>query len=328
MSAIENLPARELSEGQLRNHEKLRRECGEVFMSALNDPLTIEIMLNPDGSLWQERLGEDQKQIGTMTPTKAEAVLRTVAAYLDTTITRDRTGLEGEFPLDGSRFAGGMPPASSPGPYFNIRKKASSIFTLAQYVESGAMTEAQRQAICEAVAQKKNIVISGVTGSGKTTLTNAVIDEVVTQFPRCRFVIIEDTGEIQCAASNFVLLRTTRDADIREQVRRTMRLRPDRILVGEVRGGDALDLLQAWGTHEGGVATVHATSALLTLSRLNSLVSQHADSNNMDIDSFIGSYVQLVIHIKKVNEGGRKVESIMAVDGYDTKSRSYITRYL
>ena len=294
--------------------EKLRRDLGVVFMSALNDPKTIEILLNADGRLWQERLGEPMKVIGNIVPTRAESVLRTIAACLNTTITRDKPTLEGELPLDGSRFAGQMPPVVS-APVFAVRKKASAVFTLDQYVAAKIMTDRQRLSICDAIENHKNILVIGGTGTGKTTLTNAIIHHMVYRYPDERIVIIEDTGEIQCVAPNCIVYHTSLEVSMTMLLRTTLRMRPDRVLVGEVRGPEALDLLMAWNTgHEGGVATLHANNAKSGLSRLSMLISMHPDSPK-PIEPLIGEAVHVVIHIAKTPEG-RRVKEILEVSGY------------
>ncbi len=308
---------------QARGHEKLRRECGEVFLKALEDTRTIEILLNADGKLWQEKLGERLGVIGTMTPAQGEAIIRTVAGSLGVTVTAQYPVVEGEFPLDGSRFAGQLPPIVG-APTFAIRKKASAIFTLEQYVEGGLMTPAHRAVIAEAVAAHRNILVVGGTGSGKTTLTNAIIQEIVTQNPHERLVIIEDTGEIQCAAPNSVTYHTTSEIPMTKLLRTTLRMRPDRILVGEVRGPEALDLLMAWNTgHEGGVATIHANDAHAGLSRLSALISMHPDSPHPS-EPLIGEAVHLLIHITKTAEGSRKINSVVAVQGF--QDGRYLTK--
>ena len=294
--------------------EKLRRDLGEVFMAALNDPKTIEILLNADGRLWQERLGEPMKVIGTIVPTRAESVMRTIAACLDTTITRDKPTLEGELPLDGSRFAGQLPPVVL-APVFAVRKKASAVFTLDQYVSNGIMTGPQRLVIADAIARHRNILVIGGTGSGKTTLTNAIIHQMVYLYPDERIVIIEDTGEIQCVAPNCVIYHTSLEVTMTKLLRTTLRMRPDRILVGEVRGPEALDLLMAWNTgHEGGVATLHANNAKSGLSRLAMLISMHPDAPK-PIEPLIGEAVHVVIHIAKTAEG-RRIQKILEVSGF------------
>lgn len=298
-----------------RLHEKLRRDLGHTVLAALADPQTVEIMLNADGVLWQECLGNKMLPIGKMLPNRAEAVMRTIATCLDTTITRKNPILEVELPLDGSRFAGQIPPIVR-APIFAIRKKASSIFSLEQYVAGKIISAQQKQIIVDAVRKHRNILVIGGTGSGKTTLTNAIIQQMVNENANERIVIIEDTGEIQCSAKNFVQYHTSLEVTMTHLLRTTLRMRPDRILVGEVRGAEALDLLMAWNTgHEGGVATLHANNAKAGLDRLAMLISMHPQSPR-STPPLIAQAVHMLIHITKTPDGSRKVEEILQVSGY------------
>ena len=277
---------------------KLERDLGPVIMGALADPKTVEIMLNSDGKLWQERLGEKMQQIGTLSASRSESIIKTLAGFHGKEITKGRPLLECELPIDGSRFAGQFPPIV-PAPTFAIRKKAIAIFTLAQYVAAGIMTSAQLVVIEAAVKNHRNILVTGSTGSGKTTLVNAIINHMVVIDPSERIVIIEDTGEIQCAADNFVQYHTTLDISMTLLLRTSLRMRPDRLLVGEVRGPEALDLLMAWNTgHEGGAATLHANHARAGLVRMAQLISMHPDAPK-HIEPLISEAVQLVIHIAR-----------------------------
>lgn len=305
--------------------EKLRRDLGPSIINALADPQTIEVMLNADGILWQECLGKKMRTIGTMQPSRAEAAMRTIATCLDSTITRMNPILEGELPLDGSRFAGQLPPVVH-APTFAIRKKASAIFSLDRYVEEKIITLRQKNIIARAVRDHRNILVIGGTGSGKTTLTNAIIHQMVEENEDERIVIIEDTGEIQCSAKNFVQYHTTLEVTMTHLLKTTLRMRPDRILVGEVRGPEALDLLMAWNTgHEGGVATLHANNAKAGLDRLAMLISMHPESPT-PIEPLIGEAVHIVIHITKTPDGHRKVQEILEVSGYS--AGKYKTRKL
>ncbi len=305
--------------------EKLRRDLGNPLLNALSDPHTIEIMLNADGTLWQECLGKRMRMIGKMQASRAEAVMRTIATYLDSTITRQKPMLEGELPLDGSRFAGQIPPIVH-APTFAIRKRASAIFLLGKYVAEKIITAQQKEIIVQTVRDHRNILVIGGTGSGKTTLTNAIIQQMVEDNEDERIFIIEDTGEIQCSAKNLVQYHTTLDINMLQLLRTTLRMRPDRILVGEVRGPEALDLLMAWNTgHEGGVATLHANNARAGLDRLAMLISMNRDAPS-PIEPLIGDVVHLIIHIAKTPEGGRKVQEILEVSGY--ANGKYKTRKL
>lgn len=298
-----------------RAREKLLRDLGGAFLDAFNDPKTVEIMLNADHRLWQERLGEGMRCIGSMRPSQSEAVIKTTAGYYGKEITRANPVLESEFPLDGSRFAAQLPPIVG-APTFALRKKAVSIFSLDDYVAGGTMTSGHRDVLMDAVRRHRNILVIGGTGSGKTTLINAIIREMVALDERERVFIIEDTGEIQCAAENFVQYRTSFEVGMTQLLRTSLRMRPDRILVGEVRGPEALDLLMAWNTgHEGGAATLHANDARAGLSRLSMLISMHRDSPR-PIEPLIGEAVHLLVHIART-PSGRRVQEIVAVDGYE-----------
>lgn len=298
-----------------RAKRKLERDMGEKFLTYLHDPKTVEIMLNPDGTLWLERLGEEMKEVGTMRPAQSQAMVETISGFHGKEVTARTPLLESELPLDGSRFTGQLPPVVS-APSFTIRKKAISIFTLDQYVENEIMTEKQREILIQAVKDHRNILVVGGTGSGKTTLINATISAMVDNNPSERFVIIEDTGEIQCSAKNFVQYHTTVDVSMTALLKTTLRMRPDRILVGEVRGPEALDLLMAWNTgHEGGAATLHANNAKAGLDKLEMYISMHPDSPSQ-IGQLIGEAVHVVVNIAR-EKTGRKVREIIEVLGYE-----------
>lgn len=293
---------------------KLERDMGPELLAALNDPKTVEMMLNSDGKVWLERLGEKMQCVGNLRVAQAQAIIETIAGFHGKEVTRTQPILEGEFPLDGSRFAGQLPPVV-PGPTFAIRKKAVAIFSLDQYSEHGIMTPVQRQALVEAVAEHRNILVIGGTGSGKTTLVNAIINQMVVNDPTERVFIIEDTGEIQCAAENHVQYHTSIDVSMTALLKTTLRMRPDRILVGEVRGAEALDLLDAWNTgHEGGAATLHANSATAGLARLRSLITRN-EAAPAEIEPLIGEVVHVVVHIARTPEG-RRIQEIIEVAGY------------
>jgi len=307
-----------------RAKKKLERDMGAELLAALYDPKTVEIMLNADGKVWQERQGERARFICNLRVAQAQAIIETIAGFHGKEVTKNNPLLEGEFPLDGSRFAGQLPPVVR-GPTFAIRKKATAIFTLEQYVSAGIMTEAQRLSIIQAVGDHRNILVIGGTGSGKTTLVNAIINQMVIQDPTERVFIIEDTGEIQCSAANHVQYHTSIDVSMTMLLKTTLRMRPDRILVGEVRGEEALDLLDAWNTgHPGGAATLHANSAQEGLTRLKSLVSRNKSAPS-EIEPLIGEAVHVVVHIARTPEG-RRVQEILEVSGYS--NGQYITKTL
>lgn len=292
---------------------KLERDASQIVM-ALQDPETVEIMVNADGRIWQEKLGQKIQHIGNIQAAQAEAVIKTVAGFHGKEINRFNPIIEGEFPVDNSRFAGQLPPIVA-SPTFAIRKKAIKIFKLEQYVDSDALSRRHAEVIKNAVREHRNILVIGGTGSGKTTLINAIIHEMVQSDPDERIFILEDTGEIQCQASNFVQYHTTLDVNMTQLLKTTLRMRPDRILVGEVRGPEALDLLDAWNTgHEGGVATLHANDALSGLTRLESLISRNPSAPK-EIMPLIAEAVDMVVHITRT-PSGRKIQQIIEVQGF------------
>ena len=303
----------------------LRAHMGQLVNSALEDPMTCEVMLNPDGRIWQERFGEPMKCIGTMRSGDAEVAFRTLASLLGKTLSYDQPQLDGEYP-GGFRFSGALPPIVS-APAFTIRKPASRVFTLDEYVEAGILTEHQKDALCMAVSEHQSLLVVGGTGSGKTTLANALIAEMVHQFPDERHVIIEDTREIQCTAQNAVFFHTTNDVSMTKCLKQTLRFRPTRIHVGEVRDEAALDLLDAWNTgHSGGISTVHANSALQGLSRVRGLVSRSPSAPRC-VEEVIGEAVQVLVFIERT-PSGRRIREILAVDGYSPRNQEYQLREL
>ncbi len=228
-----------------RLDERLRRELGSAVLAALDDPDVIEIILNPDGTLWLESHGGGMRPAGTkMHAVQAERLIGTVAFALNTVANDQRPVIECELPLDGSRFTGWLPPVVS-SPSFVIRKHARLIYTLDDYLTHGIIDANQAEEFRGAVARRENIVLAGGTGSGKTTLANALLHEMVRLGnPNERFIIIEDTLELHCDAPNVMQLHTTVAADLTFLTRTTMRARPDRIIIGEVRGGEALGAAQ------------------------------------------------------------------------------------
>ena len=301
---------------QLRSHPRLVRKLqdalGDQLCVALDDATVVEIMLNPDGRLFIERLGHGVARAGAMTPAAAEVVIGSVAHALQSEADDERPIISGELPIGGHRFEGLLPPIVS-GPAFTIRRRASRLIPLDDYVTSKVMTERQASAIRSAIDSRMNIVISGGTGSGKTTLANAIIGEIVAFAPDDRIVILEDTAEIQCAAENAVSLHTSDTVDMARLLKSTMRLRPDRIIVGEVRDGAALTLLKAWNTgHPGGVTTIHSNTAMSALRRLEQLT---AEASQQPMQEVIGEAVDLVVSIERTGKG-RRVREVIHIEGY------------
>lgn len=296
-----------------RQMEALRRNVGVDVMRLLEDPGVVEVMLNPDGGLWVEAMGKGMHQVSTMDPVRSLSIINSVAALLGTVVTVDQPILECELPIDGSRFEALVPPLVHQ-PIFTIRKKALLVFSLDDYVTKGIMTVQQKETVEEAVANRENILVAGGTGTGKTTFANAVLHATSNITPEHRIVVIEDTLELQCAAPNTVFLRTSENTDMTRLLRATMRLRPDRIVVGEVRDGAALALLKAWNTgHPGGVGTVHANSAEAALVRIGQLIQEAGVPAQPEL---IAEAVNVVVSIKRTVDG-RVVDQIARVAGFE-----------
>lgn len=257
-----------------RSERMLRSALGPLLLARLDDPAVGELMVNPDGRVWVERF--DVGLVDTellISAADAERVMRLVAHHVGAEVHAGRPRLSAELPGTGERFEGQMPPVVT-APTFAIRKPARELFTLDDYVRSGVMDASQALVLWDAVRERRNILVVGQTSSGKTTLVNALLEKVAQT--NDRVIVCEDLRELQCAAPNLVTLRTIEGVvTLTDLVRSTLRLRPDRIIIGEVRGPEALDLVKAWGTgHPGGIGTLHAGSALGALLRLEQLIQE------------------------------------------------------
>jgi type IV secretion system protein VirB11 len=266
--------AHQKSEAIMRGARMLRTALGPAIARFLEDPAIVEVMLNPDGRLWIDRLSEGLADTGErLSAADGERIVRLVAHHVGAEVHPSSPRVSAELPETGERFEGLLPPIVS-SPAFAIRKPAVAVFTLDDYVAAGIMTGPQAEALRDAVASRQNILVAGGTSTGKTTLTNALLAEVAKTDDRV--VLIEDTRELQCAAPNLVALRTKDGVvSLSDLVRSSLRLRPDRIPIGEVRGAEALDLLKAWGTgHPGGIGTIHAGTAIGAVRRLEQLIQE------------------------------------------------------
>lgn len=305
-----------------RQQAMLQTAFCPVVRRALAADDTIEVMANPDGSVWIERVGEGlSPSADTLSAPDRERIIRIVASSIRETADRSSPIVSAELPGSGERFEGLLPPVAA-APCFSIRKPAAAPFTLADYVSQNAIAPALAGALLTALNDKANILIAGGTSSGKTTFANALLSEPA--LCRDRIVILEDTRELKCAAPNVAQLRTHRGkVSLQDLVRSTLRLRPDRIIVGEVRGAEALDLLKAWNTgHPGGITTLHANSALGALTRLEQLVGETSTQIPCDL---IAEAIDVVVFMSRA-DGQRRIEDALRVTGFD--GASYLTEPL
>ena len=326
--------------GQDQQHNrleaKLKREMGDTVLELLSDDRTEDIVLNPDSTLWAKRMGHGFQCVGEIPPAQAASALNTIAAWKGTVMNHERPILETELPLDGSRFEGIVSPVVRK-PVFAIRLRPKRMFSLSDYEKSGILTRkddpvnrlrkqdtfideirgrSHAEIIRAAVAARMNILTVGATGSGKTTFVNAVLDVMAQVAPHDRVISIEDTTELQCSVRNHVDLLAVGSVSMLDCLRACMRLKPTRIVVGEVRGAEAHTMLKSWNTgHPGGAATVHANDALSGLIRLESLV---AEATSAPQQALIAEAVNLVVFVDQEPDllAGRKVREVVVVTGY------------
>lgn len=303
----------------------LEHNCGKMIMDAVHDPDVLEIMLNPDGKIWIEKYGEDQKCVGELGIPQGKLILSLVASALDQTIDAKNPVVEGTFPLDGLRFEGAFPPIVGPGASFSMRKKANRIITMEDYLKTGVITDEVLPILDDAILSRKNIVVVGGTSSGKTTFCNGLIHRLDQLCPNDRLLILEDTAELQSAAKNAVFFLTSELAQIgmRRLTKVAMRYAPTRIFVGEVRDKAALELLKLWNTgHPGGIGTFHADSAIEALERLEELVEEAGVGPKQKL---IGRAIDLIIYMQKTPQKTRVLSEIIKVNRFNLHTGEYDT---
>jgi pilus assembly protein CpaF len=296
--------------------------------SLILDDHVSEIIVNGSGRrIFIERDGElSEVTAARLTEKNLQVAVRNIARALGDEINEAQPLLDSRLP-DGSRVAAIMPPCSIGGTTLTIRKFHSRQFTAEELVRIGSLAPDALQHLQHAIAERQNILISGGTGTGKTTLLNALAASISDQE---RIVIIEDTAEIQLDKPNLVRFEARREqpslpaVTIRDLVRATLRHRPDRILLGEVRGGEAFDLLQALNTgHSGTLSTIHANSAQQAIARLTSCVLQAGvELPYAAIRSNIADAVNLLLHIER-RQGRRYVAELLEVESYDPANDKY-----
>jgi type IV secretion system protein VirB11 len=295
--------------GAKRRRSALQRALGAAIADALDADDVVEALVNEDGVVWFDRVGAGLERTPyILSVPDREAAIRLLAHEAGETVGEDRPLLATILPDTAARVQAVLPPLAS-APILAIRKRPKFIYRLDDYVAAGIATRAQAERLADGVAAERNIVVAGGTGSGKTTLLNALLAEPA--FRSARVVILEDTAELQCASPNAVQLLTKRtepQVSLRDLVQMTLRLRPDRIVVGEVRDGAALEVLKAWNTgHPGGLLSLHANSAEDALGRLEDLCMEARATAPTRL---IASAIDMVVFITR-REGGRAITDII-----------------
>ena len=293
----------------------------------IRDGEISEIMVNGSGRIFIEKHGELLPIPDASIPEKSlQVAVRNIARTLGDEVNDEMPLLDARLP-DGSRVAAAIPPCSRRGTTLTIRKFQSRRFTPEELVRIGTVTLDVMDHLKDAVEQRRNILISGGTGSGKTTMLNALASFID---PKERVVLIEDTSEIQISLENLVEFEARRErpdqraVTVRDLLRATLRHRPDRIILGEVRGGEAFDLLQALNTgHSGTLSTIHANSAEQAVTRFTSCVLQSGiELPYRAIRSNIGDAVQFLLHIER-RSGCRYVAQLLRLIRYDAGQDKY-----
>lgn len=293
----------------------------------LQDKKVFEVYVNPDCKIWVDSLGEGRHFTGkTLPPEKTKGIIYGVAALSKQLVTPSRPVLDADIPANAHfpkcRFEGNLP-SVVPSPTINIRKHPETIFTLEDYVRQGTLSEMQYQVLIDGIKTKKNIIAAGGTKSGKTTFLNAILQEISKY--NDRVIIIEDTPELQCKAEDCVQMRATADFTMEDCLRQVLRMTPDRIVVGEVRSGEALALLDAWSTgHGGGCSTVHSNSAKDTLLRFENMTARVSRNPQQ---ATIAQAIDYIVYLKNFGTV-RKVQEIIEILGYDTGTKQYQYRAL
>lgn len=295
----------------------------KAIMPFMQDKNVFEVYVNPDGKIWTDSLDKGRSYTGkNISPEDTRGIILNVAALTDQLIKAERPALDADIPSNSffpkCRFEGNLPGIVA-SPTLNIRKHPETIFSLQDYVKQGTLTEKQYDFLVEAIHKKKNIIAAGGTKSGKTTFLNAILAEISKLDDRV--ILIEDTPELQCSAEDCVQMRATDTFPMEDCLRQVLRMTPDRIVVGEVRSGEALALLDAWSTgHGGGCSTVHSNSAVDTLLRLENMTARVSRNPQQ---ATIAQAVHYIVYLKYIGKT-RKVQEILELEHWDPVSKKYI----
>ena len=314
-----------------RQAELVKDSLGKEILKYLDDPEVNEVYINQDYSLRIDTISGRRKTDVILTSDTVARICKSIAGINRQVITEKNPELGVEIRLLQVRAQIMFPPIVS-RPTFFLRKKPRQIFSLEDYQAQGALSEKYYEIIVDCIKRRKNIIVAGATGSGKTTFLNAILKKLSEINPEHRLVILEDLPELQCSSDDVQYMTTsgnrTTSVTMQDLVFISMRLSPQRILIGEVRDKSAYDVLKAWNTgHPGGFCTIPADGCHDAFIRLELLVKEaDTGSSTRDIKALIGSTVGVVISIQKVvqnNATTRVVEEIIAVKGYDAEQDCY-----
>jgi type IV secretion system protein VirB11 len=289
-----------------------RHVLGPDVSKILEDSTVIEVMVNADGGVWVEHFGGAPSWSGVcLTPGDADRTMRLIATHAGTPVTARHPRLSATLPT-GERFQGELAPICERAIY-SIRKPAQRCPSLTELVSQDILSPRQCVVLETALSTRQNILVAGSTSSGKTALVNALLNHPIVAGDR--IIVLEDTTELRCSVANHVQLRTVPSrVSMSDLLYDALRLRPDRVVIGEVRDGAALDILKAWNTgHPGGFATLHANSAEDSLRRIEELVSERTAA---DPRAMIARAINLIVFMRRTRTFPI-VENIVKVEGLD-----------
>ncbi len=284
----------------------------------LVDDVITEIMVNKKGAVLVEKENILQETETYLSGMQIESIIRVIASNNNFYVNTQSPSVSAKVGPYGFRFQGIIPPASE-FPVFCIRKQRKYTMSIDDLVACNTMSDAQKQYLQNSVALKKNILIAGGTGSGKTTLVNALLSDSVLEEER--IVVIEDTPELYCNPANGFRLLTSKEYSYTNAIKDVLRMRPDRIIIGELRDSAALDLLKAWNTgHNGGISTLHANSAVSALERLAQLIEERIEEAPR---ALIAEIIDICVYVGR-RKSTRKVLEIKEILEYS--NQSFITK--
>lgn len=298
-----------------------QQELGNEIFSALQDDAVNEIMLNHDGSLFVERKNSNMSYLGHIKKEQAEFIVRILSNLIKKDINLNTPIIEGYISEFNARLEALLPPLTSSAS-FSIRKLFTCNISLSSLIVSEMLTQKTADFLINALVKHNSIIICGSTSSGKTTLLNALLNRVLEINPNERIISIEDTKELNISATNYLSLLANKDNSISDLLKSSLRLRPDRLVIGEIRGSEALDLIDAFATgHKGGMSTLHAGNHQQALRRLSLLISRHPNAPKF-IENTICDSLDYLVQIERTPK--RHVTSICKIQGF--KNNEFIIK--
>lgn len=286
-------------------------DIGPVVVEGLSDPRNLDVVINPDGKVFAERSDGTRACLGDADPTSTERAVGIVAHVCKRELGVSRVRLTARLPWSGDRFTAHMRPGGG-GPAISIRKHLKRSICLGDYKDVGALTPRLYEVLMTAVHERRRVLVVGGTGSGKTTLVNALLSEVAAVCPTDRVYAIEEVRELRIENADSAQIECEGEA-FRHEVEFAMRMNPGRLCVGEVRGGEALELIKAWTSgHAGGFATVHANSAAAGVRRLG-LLAEIGLGRAVPFE-LLADALEVVVMVQRTSTGAREVSEVVKVE--------------